>query len=136
MVALRQGRPAHLGLQATPRSSGPTCARASPWRPARASPSLHVAYDGGGLGLGAGIRLLVDGVEVGEGRIERTLPYMFSMDQTLDVGIDRGTPVTPDYGTRDGFAFTGRIESVAIATGEDALQPSVEQQVEAALVVQ
>lgn len=97
---------------------------------------LRFAYDGDGLGRGADVRLLVDGVEAGRGRVERTLPMLFSMDQTLDVGIDRGTPVTPDYGTRDGFAFTGRIESVAITTGEDALRPSIEQQVETALVVQ
>lgn len=97
---------------------------------------LRVAYDGRGLGRGADVRLLVDGAEVGRGRVERTLPYLFSMDQTLNVGIDRGTPVTDDYGTRDGFAYTGRIESVEIATGDDVLQPSVEQQVQAALVVQ
>lgn len=97
---------------------------------------VQVGYDGGGLGRGADVRLLVDATEVGRGRIERTLPYMFSMDQTLDVGIDRGTPVTPDYGTRDGFAFEGRLDRLEIISGEDALRPSVEQQVEVALVVQ
>ena len=40
------------------------------------------------------------------GRIERTLPFFFSHRQTLDVGIDRSTPVTT-YPRGRGFAFTG-----------------------------
>lgn len=113
-----------------------THVRSSPLAPDARVLELRFGYDGGGLGRGGDVRLLVDGTETGRGRIERTLPYMFSMDQTLDVGIDRGTPVTGDYGTRDGFAFAGRIESVEIVSGTDARQPSIEQQVEAALVVQ
>lgn len=97
---------------------------------------LRFGYDGGGLGRGADIVLVLDGTEVGHGRLERSLPGMFSMDQTLDVGIDRGTPVTDDYGTRDGYRFTGRIERVEIVTGDDALAPPIEQQVEAALISQ
>ncbi|WP_377319838.1 arylsulfatase [Pimelobacter simplex] len=97
---------------------------------------VAVAYDGGGLGRGATITLRVDGTDAGSGRLERSLPFMFSMDQTLDVGVDRGTPVTDDYGTRDGFRFTGRIERVEIVSGDDALTPSVEEQVSSVLVTQ
>ena len=93
------------------------------------------AYDGGGLGKGATVTLLLDGTPVGTGRLERTLPLLFSIDQTLNVGIDRGTPVTDDYGTRNGFRFTGRIERIEIVSG-DAVLPSVEEQVGAVLVTQ
>lgn len=92
-------------------------------------------YDGGGLGLGGDVRLVVDGEKVGEGRVDRTLPFFYSMDQTLDVGIDRGTPVTPDYGrAARGFAFTGIIREVVIEAGDDALEPSADQLLKATLV--
>lgn len=38
-----------------------------------------------------------DGQQVGEERIERSVPYLISLDETLDVGTDTGTPVTDDY---------------------------------------
>ena len=70
-------------------------------------------YDGaGGLGNGGLARLLLNGVEVGSGRIERTVPYLFSMSgETLDVGIDTGSAVGP-YDQR--FPFTGTIEKIEI----------------------
>jgi arylsulfatase A-like enzyme len=97
---------------------------------------LRFAYDGGGLGRGGAATLVVDGETLATGRVPRTLPFFFSMDQTLDVGVDRGTPVTPDYGTRDGFRFTGRIDRVRIAAGDDAVAPTVGQRVGAVLVGQ
>lgn len=49
-------------------------------------------YDGGGLGKGATVSLLVDERNVAHGRIERTVPFRFSMSgETLDVGTDTGT---------------------------------------------
>lgn len=47
------------------------------------------------------------------GRIERTVPFRFSMSgETLDVGIDTGSPVAP-YG--HAFRFTGRIDRIEAA---------------------
>ena len=69
-------------------------------------------YDGGGLGKGGRTHLLVDGVEVSAGRIEATVPFVFSMSgETLDVGVDTGAPVGP-YEHR--FPFTGEIVRVEI----------------------
>jgi hypothetical protein len=42
--------------------------------------------------------LSVDGRQVAQGKIERTIPLGFSLDETLDVGQDTGTPVVEDYG--------------------------------------
>jgi arylsulfatase A-like enzyme len=96
------------------------------------------SYDGGGLGRGGDVRLVVDHELVGEGRVERTLPFFYSMDQTLDVGLDRGTPVTPDYPAVErggrGFPFTGALREVVIEAGDDALVPSDEQLLRATLV--
>ncbi|MDF1603642.1 hypothetical protein [Nocardioides sp. YIM 152315] len=70
----------------------------------------------------------------GAGRVARTLPFFYSMDQTLDVGLDRGTPVTADYGPGRGFPFTGALREVVIEAGDDALAPFEGQLLRATLV--
>jgi arylsulfatase A-like enzyme len=74
---------------------------------------MEFSYDGDGLGKGAGIALYVDGAKVGEGRVDRTHAFLFSMDETMDVGCDVGEPVSPDHDAR-GNAFTGTIKWVQI----------------------
>ena len=80
---------------------------------------LEFAYDGGGLGKGGTADLYVDGSRVGTGRVEATVPLVFSADETLDVGSDTATPVSDDYDPR-GSVFTGRIQRVQIDLGDDA----------------
>jgi arylsulfatase len=70
-------------------------------------------YDGGGPGLGGTVRLLVDGDVVAEGRLERTVPLVFSLDETLDVGRDSASPVSVEY-TSEGSEFTGTIHQVRL----------------------
>jgi len=82
---------------------------------------MEFAYDGGGLGKGGTATLYLDGNKVGEGRVENTVPMMFSGDETTDVGSDTGTPVSDDLGPRESI-FTGRVRWVEIdldAAGED-----------------
>lgn len=57
---------------------------------------LEFAYDGG-IAAGADLRLLVDGEQVGHGRIAVTAPAMFSMNETLDIGRSRGSAVSTAY---------------------------------------
>jgi arylsulfatase A-like enzyme len=80
---------------------------------------MEFAYDGGGLAKGGTVTLYLDGKEVGEGRVEATVPMVFSADETCDVGSESGTPVSDDYDTR-GNEFSGRIGWVQIDLGEDA----------------
>ena len=47
---------------------------------------MEFAYDGGGLAKGGTVTLYVDGDKVGEGRVEATMPMVFSADETADVG--------------------------------------------------
>jgi arylsulfatase A-like enzyme len=82
---------------------------------------MEFTYDGGGLGKGGDVKLYVDGAQVGEGRVEGTVPMLFSADETTDVGSDTATPVSDDYGPKDS-AFTGRVRWVQIdldAAAED-----------------
>jgi len=69
-------------------------------------------YDGGGLGKGGTGTLLVDGKKVAQGRIERTLPFRLSLDETLDCGEDTGTPISEDYHVP--FKFTGELKKVTV----------------------
>jgi arylsulfatase A-like enzyme len=82
---------------------------------------VEFAYDGGGLGKGGTATLYVDGAKVGEGRVEGTVPMLFSADETTDVGSDTGTPVSDDYKPKDS-EFTGHVRWVQIdadAAAED-----------------
>ncbi len=69
-------------------------------------------YDGGGLAKGGTATMTVDGKKVAQGRIERTLPFRISLDETLDIGEDTGTPVSEDYKTP--FRFNGKLSKVVV----------------------
>ena len=47
-----------------------------------------------------------------ETRFPRTIAFRLSLDETLDVGEDTGTPVSEDY--RVPFKFTGTLNRVVI----------------------
>jgi arylsulfatase len=79
---------------------------------------MEFAYDGGGVGKGGDVSLYVDGSKVGEGRVEHTVPMMFSADETTDVGRDSATPVSDDHGPDN--AFTGRVLWVQLDVDEAA----------------
>jgi hypothetical protein len=74
---------------------------------------MEFAYDGGGLGKGGTVTLYIDGVQVGEGRVEATAAMIFSADDTCDVGREGGALVSPDYESHDN-AFTGEVAWVQI----------------------
>ena len=75
-------------------------------------------YDGGGLGKGGTVSLYYDGQKVGEGRVEETQGYVFSADETTDIGYESGTPVSKDY-TVETSKFNGKLSWVKIDLGED-----------------
>jgi hypothetical protein len=80
---------------------------------------VEFKYAGGGLGKGGKVTLYTDGKKVGEGDVAMTLAMVFSADDGCDVGVDTGTPVSPDYGPQ-GKAFNGRIRGVQLAIAEAA----------------
>lgn len=110
---VQQGLPAYtynfLGLSST------TILGKSILKPGKATIRFEFAYDGGGLGKGGMGTLFVNDKMVGEGRIERTQPMIFSADETADVGIDLATPVVESIGSEAKSKFTGRINSVTVS---------------------
>jgi arylsulfatase len=80
--------------------------------PGKHTVTMNFAYDGGGVGKGGTVTLGVDGTEVGKGRLEKTIPLRVTLDESLDVGSDAGTPVNLSYEVP--FEFTGKIDKVTI----------------------
>jgi arylsulfatase len=70
------------------------------------------------MGKSATGTLSVDGKQVAQGKIERTNPLRFSLDETLDVGQDTGTPVVETYLAKMPFKFTGDLKKVVIELGK------------------
>ncbi|MCC6676033.1 MAG: arylsulfatase [Phycisphaerales bacterium] len=75
-------------------------------------------YDGG-LGKGGEGTIQIDGRTVATGRIDRTLGFRLSLDETLDCGEDTGTPVNDDYTVP--FRFTGELKKAVITLGKSGL---------------
>jgi hypothetical protein len=118
---LKEGIPAHcynfLGVTRTyARASKPLAAGEHTLR-------YEFTYDGDGVGKGGMGVLSMDGTKVGQARIDRTVPFIFSADDLLDIGKDTGAPVTEDYDTPEG-CFTGNSAWVRIDIGKDAFEDS------------
>lgn len=79
-------------------------------------------YDGGGLGKGGLGTLFVDGKQVAQQRIEKTVFNRFTLDETFDVGEDTGTPVNLDYDVP--FKFNGKIDKIVITLEPGKLSPT------------
>jgi len=100
--------------------------------PKELSPGRHTVlvdfkYDGSGLGKGGTATLMVDGKQEAQGRIERTIPFRISADETLDIGEDTGTPVSEDYQVP--LKFTGALKRVAIQLTDATLSPEDEAEI-------
>jgi arylsulfatase A-like enzyme len=79
---------------------------------------VEFTYDGGGLAKGGTAALFLDGTRVGEGRVDATVPMLFSTDETTDIGSDTATPVTDDIAQGE-TEWNGRIRWVELSIGDD-----------------
>jgi arylsulfatase A-like enzyme len=98
---------------------------------------MEFAYDGGGLAKGGLVTFYVDGDKVGEGRVEATVPMLYSADETCDIGFYAGTSVSEDYTSADGN-FNGKVKWVqldaALADQDHLISP--EERFRVAMAVQ
>ncbi|MGD2078356.1 MAG: arylsulfatase [Chloroflexota bacterium] len=79
----------------------------------------HFTFEGNAPGGGGTGELYVNDEKVAEGRIDKTVPFIFSADETLDVGGDLALPVTDDYPEGASNQFSGKIHWVRIDLEED-----------------
>ncbi len=94
---------------------GRTVTRVTSETPLPAGPATVRAefkYDGGGMGKGGTMTLLVNGQPVGEGRVEQTQGITLGLGGTLDVGADTGSAVDEEY--TPPFEFNGKIKQVTV----------------------
>jgi hypothetical protein len=56
----------------------------------------------------------VDERQVAQGRIPRTIPSRFSLDETFDIGEDTGTPVLEEYEDKMPFRFTRTLKRLVV----------------------
>src|SRR3954468_2938709 len=109
---LRQGRPVfvynYLSLERT------TIESKEPLPAGKVRLKVDFAYQGGPkeLGKGAVVTLSVNGKNVAQGKLSRTIPATISIQEGFDVGEDVGSPV--DFTYKPPFKFTGMIDKVTI----------------------
>jgi hypothetical protein len=117
---LLKGKPVfHYNLVGVERT---TVAAKDSLTPGKHTSILDFKYYDGGIGKGGLVTLTVDGKEVADAKLARTIPFRVSIDETLDIGEDTGTPVSEDYQVP--FKFTGTITKVVIDLGEAELRLS------------
>jgi arylsulfatase len=80
---------------------------------------LVFAYDGEGPGKGGQATLYINGEQVADGRIEKTEPFVFSADETADVGKDDATQVVNFlFEDVEDSEFTGYVRRVEVKIPE------------------
>jgi len=75
---------------------------------------VETKYDSKDRMAPATVTLKVNGKEVGRGRVDRSVPGVFTASETFDVGKDLGSPVALDYYDKAPFKFNGKINMITI----------------------
>jgi arylsulfatase len=81
----------------------------------------HFNFEGDAPGGGGTGTLYVNDEKVTEAQIDKTVPFIFSADETLDVGGDLALPVTDDYPEGEKNQFSGKINWVRVDLEEDSV---------------
>ena len=81
--------------------------------PGKHTIAFDFKYDGPGFGKGGTGVLSVDGKEVASKTIPYTIPFVVTIDESFDVGIDTRTGVD-DNDYQPPFRFTGTIDKLTI----------------------
>jgi arylsulfatase len=109
---LRERKPVfvynYLSLERT------TVAAEEPLPTGKVQLKVDFAYQGGPkeLGKAAVVTMTVNGKNVAQGQLPRTIPATISIGEGFDVGEDVGSPV--DFTYKPPFKFTGTIDKVTI----------------------
>ena len=90
--------------------------------PAALTPGKHTIvfdfkYDGPGFGKGGTGVLSVDGKEVDSKKMPATIPFVVSLDESFDVGVDTRRGMD-DNDYEPPFRFTGKLDKLTIKLEE------------------
>ncbi|MBV8071497.1 MAG: hypothetical protein JO270_16430 [Acidobacteriaceae bacterium] len=86
-----------------------------------------------GLGRPGTGTLKIDGNVVATQTMEKTIPVIFTIDETFDIGADTGSPID-DQDYQVPFKFTGKIDKLSIAVDRPKLTPEDVQKLKSAEV--
>ena len=89
-------------------------------------------YDGPGFGKGGTGVLKVDGKEVASKTIPHTIPFIMTIDETFDVGVDTRTPVD-DKDYQVPFRFNGKLDKLTIKLGPSQLSKADQKTIDDAM---
>jgi arylsulfatase len=90
-------------------------ASSSPIATGKVRIEVETRYDNTERMAPATVTLTVNGKQVAQGRVERSVPALHTASETFDVGKDLGSPVALDYFDRAPFKFNGKIEKIHIS---------------------
>ena len=74
--------------------------------------AMDFTADAAVMAPGGTVTLSADGQVIGKGRMDHTVPILFSAYSGLDIGRDNGEVVDRAYEDKAPFPFTGMIEKV------------------------
>jgi len=109
---------------------------AEDWLGASLEPGKHTIvfdfkYDGPGMGKGGTGVLTVDGKDLSRQTMEHSIPFLMSIDESLDIGMDTRTGVDDSYTLP--FKFTGTIDKVTYNVGPEQLTAADREKVQRAI---
>jgi arylsulfatase len=81
--------------------------------PGKHTVAFDFKYDGPDFGKGGTGVLSVDGKEVASTTIPHTMPFLETIDETFDVGVDTRTGVD-DKDYQPPFLFSGKIDKLTV----------------------
>lgn len=84
-----------------------------PLTPGKHTIVFDFKYNGPGFGKGGSGVLSVDGHQVDSKTIPHSIPFLMSIDETFDVGVDTRTPVD-DKDYQVPFRFTGKLNKLTV----------------------
>ena len=79
-------------------------------------------YDGPGLGKGGTGVLTVDNKVLSQQKMEHTTPFLMTLDESMDIGMDTRTGVDDSY--KLPFKFTGTIDKLTYHLGREQMTPA------------
>ena len=109
-IYVRDGKPVFAGNFLGRSTTRVTSDKPLPSGPAKLQ--CEFKYDGGGMGKGGTMTLVVNGQKVGEGRMKETQGITLGLGGALDIGEDSGSAVDENY--TPPFKFNGTIKDVTV----------------------
>jgi arylsulfatase len=96
--------------------------------PGKHTLAFDFKYDGPGPGKGGTGVFTVDGKVLSKQTMEHSIPFLMSLDESMDIGMDTRTGVDSSYALP--FKFTGTIDKLTYNIGKEQLTAQQRQEIQ------